>query len=44
MNGILANHTGKTIKEIDKATAFDNVMTAEEAIKFGICDEIKSIY
>lgn len=44
LSGILAKHTGKTIKEIDEATAFDNIMTAEEAIAFGICDEIKSIY
>ncbi len=42
-NGLLAKHTGKTIKQIDKATSFDNYMTAEEAVKFGLCDEIKSI-
>ena len=40
-NGILAKHTGKTIEEIDKATAFDNFMNAKEAIEFGICDMIK---
>lgn len=40
LNKILAAHTGKSLKEIDKATAFDNYMNAEEAIKFGICDEI----
>ena len=40
LNGILANHTGKSLKEINKATSFDNYMNAEEAIKFGICDEI----
>ena len=39
-NGILAKHTGKTIKQIDKATSFDNYMNAEEAIRFGICDSI----
>ncbi len=43
-NGILAEHTGKTIKEIDKATAFDNFMNAEEAVKFGIVDEIRNIF
>ncbi len=42
-NGILAKHTGKTIEEIDEATSFDNYMNAEEAIKFGLCDEIRSI-
>ncbi|MCR5596985.1 MAG: ATP-dependent Clp protease proteolytic subunit [Lachnospiraceae bacterium] len=42
-NGILAKHTGKTIEEIDEATSFDNYMNAEEAIIFGLCDEIRSI-
>ena len=40
VNGILAEHTGKSIEEINEATNFDNYMNAEEAIKFGICDEI----
>lgn len=40
LNGLLAEHTGKTIEEIDEATAFDNFMNAEEAIQFGLCDEI----
>ncbi len=44
INGILAKHTGKTVKEIDKATSFDNFMNAEEAVKFGICDEIRNIF
>lgn len=40
LNSILAEHTGKTIEEIERATAFDNFMNAEEAITFGICDAI----
>lgn len=40
VNGILAKHTGKTVKEINKATSFDNYMNAKEAIEFGLCDEI----
>lgn len=40
VNKILAKHTGKSLKEINKATSFDNYMNAEEAIKFGLCDEI----
>ena len=44
VNTILAKHTGKKIKEIDKATAFDNFMNAEEAVRFGICDEIRNIF
>ena len=42
-NGILAKHTGKTVEEIDEATSFDNYMNAEEAIRFGLCDEIRSV-
>ncbi len=43
-NGILAKHTGKTVKEVDKATSFDNYMNAQETVKFGICDEIRNIF
>lgn len=43
INGILMKHTGKSIEEIDEATAFDNYMNAEESIKFGLCDEIRNI-
>ena len=44
VNGILAKHTGRTMDEINEATAFDNYMNAEDAVKFGICDEIKNIF
>lgn len=44
LNGILAKHTGKPINEINQATAYNHLMTAEEAVAFGICDEIKPIY
>jgi len=40
VNKILAKHTGKSLKAVNKATSFDNYMNAEEAIEFGICDEI----
>ncbi len=40
LNRILAKHTGKSTEEIDKATAFENIMNAEEAVRFGICDRI----
>lgn len=39
-NGILAKHTGKSLEEIDKSTAFDNYMNAQKAVEFGICDKI----
>ena len=40
VNGILAKHTGKTLKEVDKATSFDNYMNAEKSVEFGICDKV----
>ena len=43
LNTLLAKHTGKTMKEINKATSHDHYMNAQESIAFGICDEIKSI-
>lgn len=43
INDILVKHTGKTREEIEEATAFDNFMNAEEAIAFGLCDEVKGI-
>lgn len=39
-NGILAKHTGKTRKQIDKATSFDNYMNAENSVAFGLCDKV----
>lgn len=43
-NGILAKHTGKTVKEIDEATLYDNFMNSTEAVEFGICDEVKDLF
>lgn len=43
INKLLSRHTGKSAEEIDEATAFDNFMNAEEAIAFGIVDEIKTV-
>lgn len=42
MNKILANHTGKSLQEIDKATDFDNYLNAQEAVEFGLADKIVS--
>lgn len=44
VNGILAEHTGKSLTEINKATSTDNFMDARQAVAFGICDEIRSIF
>ncbi len=44
LSKILSHHTGKTVEQINEATVFDNYMSAEEAIEFGICDDIRSIF
>lgn len=40
MNQILAKHTGKSEKEVEKATSFDHYFSPEESIEFGLCDQI----
>lgn len=35
---IIAEHTGKSLKEVYKKTATDSYFDAEEAIKFGLAD------
>ncbi len=42
INKILAKHTGKTEKAIERATSFDHFFSAQESIDFGLCDEIVS--
>jgi ATP-dependent Clp protease protease subunit len=40
LNGILADHCGKTVEQIHKACDRDYYMTAAEAKEFGIVDDI----
>jgi len=40
LNEIMAEHTGKTVKELEKASDRDNFMSAEEAKEFGLIDKI----
>ncbi len=40
LNRIYHEHTGKPLKEIEKFVERDHFMTPEEALKFGIVDEI----
>jgi ATP-dependent Clp protease, protease subunit len=40
LNAILAKHCGRTVKEILRDTDRDNFMSAEEAIKYGLIDEV----
>ena len=39
-NQMLAECTGRPIREINKATAYDHFMNAQESVEFGICDEV----
>lgn len=40
LNEILADHTGRPIKTIEKDTDRDFFMSAEEAVKYGLVDEV----
>ena len=42
INKLLAKHTGKSLKQIDKATSFDNYLNAQEAVELGLVDKIVS--
>ena len=40
LNSIIANHTGKTVQQVEKDTDRDYFMTAEEAKNYGLVDEV----
>ena len=40
LNEILAKHSGKTPEQLEKDSDRDNYMTAEEAVEYGLVDEI----
>ncbi|MGD9782232.1 MAG: ATP-dependent Clp endopeptidase proteolytic subunit ClpP [Kiritimatiellia bacterium] len=40
LNGILAKHTGKPLKTVEKDTDRDFFMSAEEAVKYGLVDDV----
>lgn len=40
LNKIIAKHTGKPLKQVEKDTDRDNFLTAEEALKYGLIDRI----
>lgn len=40
LNKILAHHTGKTQKQVEKDADRDNYMSAEEAVKYGLVDKV----
>ena len=42
LNQILANHTGQPIKKIAEDTDRDNFMSADDAVKYGMVDQVIS--
>ncbi len=40
LNKILASHTGQNMKTIQKDTDRDNFMSAEQAVKYGLIDQV----
>lgn len=40
LNELLAHHTGQSVKQIEKDTDRDNIMTAKEAKEYGLVDEV----
>jgi ATP-dependent Clp protease protease subunit len=40
LNEVLARHTGKSVKQIEKDTDRDNFMTAAQAVEYGLIDEV----
>ena len=41
MNGIMAEHVGKSADEIGRDTERDNFMTAREALEYGLIDKVQ---
>ncbi len=40
LNGILAKHTGQSLKTIERDTDRDNFMSAEDSMKYGLVDKV----
>ena len=40
LNALLASHTGQQLKRIEEDTERDYIMTADEALEYGIIDEV----
>ena len=39
-NGLFAQHTGKSVEQIEKDTDRDNFLTAEDALAYGLVDKV----
>ena len=40
LNAILAENTGKTVEEVERDCERDHFMTAQEALEYGIIDQV----
>ncbi|MCW5203513.1 ATP-dependent Clp endopeptidase proteolytic subunit ClpP [Desulfobulbus sp. US2] len=40
LNRLLSQHTGNSVKKIEKDTERDNFMSADEAVKYGLIDKV----
>lgn len=40
LNRILAKHTGKSEEEVEQATRYDHYFQAQEAVEFGLADQV----
>ena len=40
LNSILANHSGRSIEDLEKDTDRDNFMSAAQAVEYGLVDEV----
>jgi ATP-dependent Clp protease protease subunit len=40
LNDVLAHHTGKTAKQVEKDADRDNYMSAEESVAYGLVDQV----
>ncbi|MDU9049530.1 MAG: ATP-dependent Clp endopeptidase proteolytic subunit ClpP [Candidatus Electrothrix sp. Rat3] len=40
LNKLLSQHTGNSVKKIEKDTERDNFMSAQEAVKYGLIDKV----
>jgi ATP-dependent Clp protease protease subunit len=40
LNGILANHSGQSIEDLEKDTDRDNFVSAAQAVEYGLVDEV----
>jgi len=40
LNRIMADHTGQTMKKIQKDTDRDNFLSGSDAVKFGLIDKV----